>query len=113
MSDRASGSTSTSTDTFTVNLTPELPDRETMLPNMTYGNISPDDYLSKVADGFENFEGVPDMLLPGEIWRYYHGGNGKELKKRHTFKRNGMLPDEESGKYTDVIARPGLPRGSN
>ncbi|KAF3182057.1 hypothetical protein TWF225_006552 [Orbilia oligospora] len=83
------------------------------LPNLTYGNISPDDYLSKITERFENFEGVSGMLLPGEIWRYYHGGTDKELKKRHTFKRNGMLPTEESGRYVDVIARPGLPRGSN
>ncbi|KAF3317019.1 hypothetical protein TWF173_001025 [Orbilia oligospora] len=69
---------------------------------MTYGNISPDDYLSKVTERFENFEGVSDMLLPGEIWRYYHGGNDKELKTRHTFKKNGMLPDEESGRFVSL-----------
>ncbi|KAK6497152.1 hypothetical protein TWF506_004627 [Arthrobotrys conoides] len=105
-----SGSTSTSSDTFTVNLTPELPDRD-MLPNMTYGNISANDPLSKITERFEAFEGVSAMLLPGEIWKYYHGSEDRELKTRYTFKRNGMLPNEESGQFVDVIARPGVPRG--
>ncbi|KAK6498439.1 hypothetical protein TWF481_011031 [Arthrobotrys musiformis] len=54
-------------DTFTVQLTPQLPDRPDMIPNMTFENIGADDFLSKVTDQFEAFPGSDMMLLPGEV----------------------------------------------
>ncbi|RVD89096.1 uncharacterized protein DFL_000117 [Arthrobotrys flagrans] len=102
-------------ETFTVNITPQIPavdDADTVRPNKTFTNISASDLLSKVTDVFESYNDMDALLDDDEIWRYFHGGNpNKELKTRRTFRNNGIVPNEESGRYVDIIAIPGYERG--
>ncbi|KAK6329957.1 hypothetical protein TWF718_003384 [Orbilia javanica] len=109
MSTRTSSSTSKDEKTFTVNLTPEFPGHDTH-PNLTYFGIAADDFLSKITRNFESYKASSELLPEGYAWRYYRGSDHKELKTRYTFRKNGMLPGEEWGRYVDIIARPGLER---
>ncbi|KAK6514546.1 hypothetical protein TWF281_004744 [Arthrobotrys megalospora] len=109
-SSRLGSSSRSGEASFTVFVTPELPDHD-MLPNFTVYDVYPSDLLSTVVEKWENAEGVSDMLEEGEIWKYFRGLDEKAVKTRYSMKRNGLDPATLGSQYIDLIARPGFLRG--